>query len=101
MRTAVPAQSSPSSSEVGPPPMDRAMSRPRSRILHALLASVVATLGITPVALAVTAPASNAAVTLNDSEVTANLWEWNWRSVSAACTNHLGPAGFGAVQVAP
>ncbi|MET7338745.1 carbohydrate-binding module family 20 domain-containing protein [Nonomuraea sp. NPDC005650] len=62
---------------------------------------MVATLGITPVALAVTAPASNAAVTLNDSEVTANLWEWNWRSVSAACTNHLGPAGFGAVQVAP
>ncbi|MEH1013979.1 carbohydrate-binding module family 20 domain-containing protein [Micromonospora sp. CPCC 206060] len=45
-------------------------------------------------------PAS-AAVTLNDSEVTANLWEWNWNSVSAACTNHLGPAGYGAVQVAP
>ncbi|MFD0662964.1 carbohydrate-binding module family 20 domain-containing protein [Thermocatellispora tengchongensis] len=48
-----------------------------------------------------TAAPANAAVTLNDSEVTANLWQWNWKSVAAACTNHLGPAGYGAVQVAP
>ena len=51
-------------------------------------------------ALPATAPAT-AAVALNDSEVTANLWEWNWRSVASACTDHLGPAGYGAVQVAP
>nr|GID83371.1 alpha-amylase [Actinoplanes derwentensis] len=44
---------------------------------------------------------ADAAVRLNDSDVTANLWSWNWRSVAAACTGQLGPAGYGAVQVAP
>ncbi|TDC49129.1 alpha-amylase [Actinomadura sp. KC345] len=42
-----------------------------------------------------------AAADLNPSDVTANLWEWNWPSVARACTEHLGPAGYGAVQVAP
>ncbi|XRQ14181.1 carbohydrate-binding module family 20 domain-containing protein [Actinomadura welshii] len=45
------------------------------------------------------APAARAA--LNSGDVTANLWEWNWPSVAAACTDHLGPAGYAAVQVAP
>jgi alpha-amylase len=44
---------------------------------------------------------ANAAATLNGSDVTANLWEWNWNSVGQACTRQLGPAGYGAVQVAP
>jgi alpha-amylase len=35
------------------------------------------------------------------SDVIANLWEWNWPSVAAECTNVLGPAGYGGVQVAP
>ncbi|WP_304523616.1 carbohydrate-binding module family 20 domain-containing protein [Actinocorallia sp. API 0066] len=56
---------------------------------------------VVPVAVFGGGAPANAAVTLNDSEVTANLWEWNWDSVAAACTNHLGPAGYGAVQVAP
>ncbi|MEU0483307.1 carbohydrate-binding module family 20 domain-containing protein [Streptosporangium sp. NPDC006013] len=81
--------------------MERARSRLRSRIRHVLLAAAVAALGITPVTAVVATSPANAAVTLNDSEVTASLWEWNWKSVSAACTNHLGPAGYGAVQVAP
>ena len=34
-------------------------------------------------------------------DVIANLFEWNWKSVAAECKEHLGPAGFGAVQVAP
>ncbi len=34
-------------------------------------------------------------------DVQANLWEWNWNSVAAECTNVLGPAGYGGVQVAP
>ncbi|KAB2368191.1 alpha-amylase [Actinomadura montaniterrae] len=42
-----------------------------------------------------------AATALNASDVTANLWEWNWNSVAKACTDQLGPAGYGAVQVAP
>ncbi|MEV4182688.1 carbohydrate-binding module family 20 domain-containing protein [Streptosporangium canum] len=71
------------------------------RIRNVLFAAAVAACGVTPLAVTVAAPPANAAVTLNDSEVTASLWEWNWTSVSAACTDHLGPAGFGAVQVAP
>ncbi|MFJ8488029.1 carbohydrate-binding module family 20 domain-containing protein [Streptomyces sp. NPDC094038] len=34
-------------------------------------------------------------------DVIANLWEWNWNSIASECTNVLGPAGYGAVQVAP
>lgn len=47
------------------------------------------------------ATSPHAAVALNAGDVTANLWEWNWNSVARACTDHLGPAGYGAVQVAP
>jgi alpha-amylase len=36
-----------------------------------------------------------------DRDVIANLFEWNWPSVAAECTNVLGPQGYGAVQVAP
>ncbi len=34
-------------------------------------------------------------------DVLANLWEWNWPSVGRECTQVLGPAGYGGVQVAP
>jgi alpha-amylase len=34
-------------------------------------------------------------------DVSANLWEWNWRSVAKECTDVLGPAGYASVQVAP
>jgi alpha-amylase len=34
-------------------------------------------------------------------DVIANLFEWNWESVAQECTNVLGPAGYGGVQVAP
>ncbi|WFE92920.1 carbohydrate-binding module family 20 domain-containing protein [Micromonospora sp. WMMD987] len=81
------------------------MSVPRvprgTRLRRGLLALAVTASSLAALsALPATVPAS-AAVALNDSEVTANLWEWNWRSVAAACTDHLGPAGYGAVQVAP
>ncbi|MGR6920863.1 carbohydrate-binding module family 20 domain-containing protein [[Actinomadura] parvosata] len=36
-----------------------------------------------------------------DRDVIANLWSWNWNSVARECTAHLGPAGYGGVQVAP
>jgi len=82
--------------------MDRTGTRVRRGFRPLLLAAtLVAAAGLTPLAVSTAAAPAGAAVTLNDSEVTANLWEWNWRSVAAACTNHLGPAGFGAVQVAP
>ncbi|MCF6471531.1 glycosidase [Nonomuraea sp. MG754425] len=36
-----------------------------------------------------------------DRDVIANLWSWNWNSVARECTDHLGPAGYGGVQVSP
>lgn len=36
-----------------------------------------------------------------DRDVIANLWSWNWNSVARECTGHLGPAGYGGVQVSP
>ncbi len=36
-----------------------------------------------------------------DPGVMANLFEWNWNSVAKECTDVLGPAGYGGVQVAP
>ncbi|WP_229401522.1 carbohydrate-binding module family 20 domain-containing protein [Micromonospora okii] len=83
--------------------MERLRSPLRSRVGGLLAAALVASVAV-PAAVATTATVATparAAVALNDSEVTANLWEWNWPSVSAACTDHLGPAGYGAVQVAP
>ncbi|WP_217552652.1 carbohydrate-binding module family 20 domain-containing protein [Streptomyces sp. GbtcB6] len=47
-------------------------------------------------------PATSAqADTTAKGDVIANLWEWNWNSIASECTNILGPAGYGAVQVAP
>ncbi|MET9169762.1 alpha-amylase family protein [Streptomyces misionensis] len=34
-------------------------------------------------------------------DVTAVLFEWNYASVARECTNTLGPAGYGYVQVSP
>ena len=72
----------------------------KRRSLRALGAAVVlAASGL--VAISLHTVSANAAVALNDSDVTANLWEWNWNSIAQACTDELGPAGYGAVQVAP
>src|ERR1700712_772228 len=85
----------PSPPSNGSPRMPR---NPRSVLAQVAATSLLAAGGL--VALVLTAPAAQAAVPLNASDVTANLWEWNWNSISAACTNQLGPAGYGAVQVA-
>lgn len=63
--------------------------------------SAVALMAAGGVAAVVLTRQADAAVSLNNSDVTANLWEWNWPSVAKACTGQLGPAGYGAVQVAP
>ncbi|GIF06595.1 carbohydrate-binding module family 20 domain-containing protein [Actinoplanes siamensis] len=70
----------------------------RTLLLGSVTSLALAAAGLVGVSLAGTA---GAAVTLNNSDVTANLWEWNFRSIAAACTSQLGPAGYGAVQVAP
>ncbi|TDB84765.1 carbohydrate-binding module family 20 domain-containing protein [Actinomadura sp. 7K534] len=75
------------------------------RRLSLLAAGALVVGGLAPAAAllpdgtASAAPSATAA--LNASDVTANLWEWNWPSVADACTDHLGPAGYRAVQVAP
>ena len=68
----------------------------RRRTASAVAAGALALAG------AVALPAASAhADTTAKGDVIANLWEWNWNSVASECTNVLGPAGYGAVQVAP
>jgi alpha-amylase len=84
--------------------------RRRPRRLRAILVIcglVVA--GVVPLAIvtsaqaaprsAPAAPSAQAATPRRD--VVANLFEWNWPSVAKECSTVLGPAGYGAVQVAP
>jgi alpha-amylase len=87
-----------------PDPTDR---RRRFR-LRALAVGAVLLLtgGLTALVVvpAQASPASAPAVDPNDAgphNVLANLFEWNWPSVARECTNVLGPAGYGGVQVAP
>ncbi|MEU7728343.1 carbohydrate-binding module family 20 domain-containing protein [Streptomyces sp. NPDC040724] len=42
-----------------------------------------------------------AATPPGDKDVTAVLFEWKFASVATACTNSVGPAGYGYVQVSP
>nr|WSW59392.1 alpha-amylase family glycosyl hydrolase [Streptomyces sp. NBC_00998] len=51
---------------------------------------------------ALTGPAPQAvAAAPGDKDVTAVLFEWRFESVAKACTDALGPAGYGYVQVSP
>jgi alpha-amylase len=53
-------------------------------------------------ALAVVAvPTTAQAAPPGDKDVTAVLFEWKFASVAKACTDQLGPAGYGYVQVSP
>ncbi|MFB7222855.1 carbohydrate-binding module family 20 domain-containing protein [Streptomyces sp. NPDC056227] len=53
-------------------------------------------------AAALVAPTTTAqASTPGDKDVTAVLFEWKFDSVAKACTDSLGPAGYGYVQVSP
>ncbi|WNF26695.1 carbohydrate-binding module family 20 domain-containing protein [Streptomyces sp. C11-1] len=47
-----------------------------------------------------TAPAAQAAAP-GDRDVTAVMFEWKFASIAKACTDTLGPAGYGYVQVSP
>ncbi len=75
--------------------------------LLAVATGVVVTTAVTTAATAepggtrpVAAPRA-ADVGTPNGDVIANLWSWNWNSVAAECRDHLDPAGFGAVWVAP
>ncbi|MFH9551173.1 alpha-amylase family protein [Streptomyces sp. NPDC017435] len=52
-------------------------------------------------AAAVMAPTAASATPPGTKDVTAVLFEWNFASVARECTNTLGPAGYGYVQVSP
>ncbi|MFF3285750.1 carbohydrate-binding module family 20 domain-containing protein [Streptomyces sp. NPDC003023] len=52
-------------------------------------------------AVAVTAPTPAQASPPGDKDVTAVMFEWKFGSVAKACTDTLGPAGYGFVQVSP
>ncbi|OLF15477.1 carbohydrate-binding module family 20 domain-containing protein [Actinophytocola xanthii] len=78
----------------------------RSTVAAAAAALVTGVLSVPAATADPPAPAAPAGVHRADTgvpngDVIANLWAWNWRSVAAECTNHLDPAGYGAVWVAP
>ena len=69
--------------------------------LVALAVAVVLPATSRTAGVAVPIAAAPAAATSAPHDVIANLFEWNWPSVGAECTDVLGPKGYGAVQVAP
>ncbi|MFF9021337.1 carbohydrate-binding module family 20 domain-containing protein [Streptomyces eurythermus] len=52
-------------------------------------------------AVAVTGPTPAQASAPGGKDVTAVMFEWNFKSVAKACTDQLGPDGYGYVQVSP
>ncbi|MCW2871057.1 carbohydrate-binding module family 20 domain-containing protein [Actinacidiphila oryziradicis] len=68
----------------------------RSRVLRGVLAALLAATGL------VAASQQQAQATPPGSkDVTATLFEWKYDSVAKACTDTLGPAGYGYVEVSP
>ncbi|MET9875196.1 carbohydrate-binding module family 20 domain-containing protein [Actinacidiphila glaucinigra] len=68
----------------------------RSRFLRAGLAALLGTAGLVGVSQQ---PAE--AAPPGSKDVTATLFEWKFASVAKECTNTLGPAGYGYVEVSP
>ncbi|MBO2448816.1 alpha amylase C-terminal domain-containing protein [Actinomadura barringtoniae] len=77
------------------------MRRPRAHTLLPIAALALATLAAAPTPATAAVRTATAVATQPNGDAVANLWEWNWRSVTSECTDRLGPAGFGGVQVAP
>ncbi|MFE0176038.1 alpha-amylase family protein [Streptomyces sp. NPDC059002] len=68
----------------------------RSRLLGGALAGTLTAAG-----LAALAPWQSQATPPGEKTVTATLFERPFKDVAAACTDQLGPAGYGYVQVSP
>jgi len=79
--------------------MRRSFSRLR-RPVGATISGCLVALGLTA-GITLQTGTAGAATTPPRGDVIANLFEWNWSSVSSECTNVLGPNGYGGVQVAP
>lgn len=69
----------------------------RSRVLSGAVAAALAAAGL----LAATSAQPAQASPPGPKDVTATLFQWNWPSVAKACTDQLGPAGYGYVEVSP
>ncbi|MFI6864455.1 alpha-amylase family protein [Streptomyces sp. NPDC050421] len=67
-----------------------------SRAARATLAGLLAAAGITALA-----PWTSQATPPGEKTVTATLFEWKYDAVAQACTDSLGPAGYGYVEVSP
>src|ERR1041385_2655749 len=72
------------------------MRRSRIRVAAVTAALLCAALIYPAVRAALPAQAAT-----SNKDVIANLWEGPWPSVGTECGSVLGPAGYGAVQVAP
>ena len=68
----------------------------RTRVLGGTLAGILAAAG-----LATFAPWSSQATPPGEKTVTATLFEWKFADVAKACTDQLGPDGYGYVEVSP
>jgi alpha-amylase len=76
--------------------------RHHSRGARSLLAGSLTVILTAGVFAAVAGPATAAPPSGSAAhDVIANLFEWNWNSVAAECTQVLGPDGYGGVQIAP
>lgn len=71
----------------------------RTRLLAGLAAGAL--LGTALVGTSTVTAAPAAANPPGTKDVTAVLFQWTWDSVARACTDSLGPAGYGWVQVSP
>ncbi len=78
---------------------DRPAHRRPGRLRASLASGALLAASIVPLTLAATGGTAHAA--MNNGDVIANLFMWNWRSVAKECTTVLGPGGYGGVQVAP
>ncbi|MHA3700926.1 alpha-amylase [Jatrophihabitans sp. YIM 134969] len=81
--------------------MSHHLSRRRRVGVAATLTALAVTAGSVAAVVATSTAGGTAAAAGRAGGVQANLWEWNWNSVAAECTNVLGPAGYAGVQVAP
>ncbi|MGW4026214.1 glycosidase, partial [Streptomyces sp. NPDC005009] len=75
------------------------MHRSTSRARRTTAAALALTAGVAGSLLTAAAPAQ--AAPPGDKDVTAVMFEWKFDSVADACTDTLGPAGYGFVQVSP
>ncbi|AXE26135.1 glycosidase [Streptomyces globosus] len=74
--------------------------RPPAAPRRASGAALLAAAALAAATLTAQAPPAQASPP-GDKDVTAVLFEWRFDSVAKACTDSLGPAGYGYVQVSP